>query len=445
MDIQQVEKNSFRYTLLFRAVRFYFRIYYRRITLTGKERIPENVPLIYAANHQNALMDALTILFTAGRPVVFLARADIFKKKFIARLLYFLKMLPIYRIRDGVDAMSQNQQVFSQTVRVLESGTPLALLPEGTHSLIKRLRQLKKGICRIAFLAAESSDFKLNIHIVPVGLDYSNSQKAGTHLLVNYGNPIAVAGYYDLYRENPQKAIAKLRDDLSVALKKVMIHVENEEFYQPILSLNEILLPSCLKAKGLENNRLNRFSASSEILERIEEASTQNKINLPQLQEDIKEYHDLLDRYKLKNHLLESAPPSIRTLLVSLVYSILLLPVHLYGMILNYLPYKLPEKVSGKMKDQQFISSVNFALSFILFPVWYLLLFAVLMMLTGKLLPVMLIAITWPLTGLFTFYNYRRMRKLAGSFRLFFLKSRQPEKYRQLLDIREKLIHFLPD
>lgn len=443
MDKQYVEKSSIRYALLFRLVRFYFGYFYRRVTITGRNRIPKGVPLIFASNHQNALMDALAVLFTANRPVVFLARADIFKKKAIAKLLYLIKILPVYRLRDGVDAMGNNQEVFRQTVRVLESGMPLALLPEGTHSSIKKLQQLKKGICRIAFLAAESSDFKLDIHLVPVGLDYTNYQNAGTHLLVNYGNPIPVAGYYDLYRENPQKAIAQLRDDLAEAIKKMMIHVENEEFYHSIYALTEILVPGYLMQKGIADNRVNRFSASQDIINLIDTAISQHIIRLPQLREDVAGFQAMLKQHGLKEKLLETAPLTFWSLTASVISSGLVMPVHLYGMIINYLPYKLPVILSGKMKDRQFISSVNFGLSFILFPVWYLLLFAVVTVFTGSFIPALLIAPSWPLTGLFTFYHYRHLRKLTGKIRLFKLKRKHTEQYAQLVGARQKLCDLL--
>jgi len=440
MHKHNVVKPSIRYTLLFRFVQFYFRIYYRRITATGKEQIPKDVPLIFAANHQNALMDALAILFVTNRPVVFLARADIFKKKAVAGLLHLLKMLPVYRMRDGVDSMGKNQEVFEQTVQVLESGTPLALLPEGTHTSIKRLQQLKKGICRIAFTAAESSDFKLNIHIVPVGLDYAHYQNAGTHLLVNYGQSIPVSDYYDLYHENPQKAIAQLRDDLADALKKVMIHVENAEFYQTIQSLTEILVPTLLQEKGQADNRISRFVASQEIIGRIHAAIEENRLIPAELKEETEQYQHLLDQYGLKNKLMESGAPSFLSLILAVFVSVLLLPLHLYGMISSYLPYKIPEKVSGNMKDKQFISSINFGLSFLLFPLWYLILFAVLLIITAQLIPSILALISWPLAGLFAFYHYKHLRKLAGKIRLFNLKRRHPDQYNQLVDLRQKLV-----
>ncbi|MCB9016020.1 MAG: 1-acyl-sn-glycerol-3-phosphate acyltransferase [Lentimicrobiaceae bacterium] len=444
MKKPDIVKPSFRYFLLFRLAKFFFRIYYRRMTVTGRENVPRGVPLIYAANHQNALMDALAVLFAANRPVVFLARADIFKKKAIAALLNLLKMLPVYRIRDGFDAMGNNQQIFEDTVRVLKAGLPLALLPEGTHTSIKHLQQLKKGICRIAFLAEESSDFNLNLHIVPVGIDYSSYQKAGTHLLVNYGPPIAIADYYGLYKDNPQKAIAQLRDDLALAIKKIMIHVENVENYKEIISLTDIMVPAQLSASGLTDNRVNRFFASREVIQLIENASSIKRLDLGQAKSDLQAYHNLLQKYGLKNKLFESKLPSAWMFILLFMLSVLLLPVHLYGMVFNYIPYKLPQKIANMMKDKQFISSVNFGLGFVLFPLWYVLLMVIVWIITGNGLLTVISLISWPFAGLFVFYHYKYLRKLIGKLRLYRLKARKPDQYRQLMDLRQKLIQ-MPD
>lgn len=437
-----ITKSSLRYTLLYKAVKLFFNLFYRRITVTGSDKIPLNVPVIFASNHQNALMDALAMLFAANRPVVFLARADIFKNKRVAQLLNFLKIFPVYRIRDGIETMGNNSLIFNKTVQVLQSNTPLGILPEGTHTNIKHLQPLKKGICRIAFQTAESSNFSLNIHIVPVGLDYTNYQNAGTHLLVNYGEPIEVAGYYDLYCENPQKAISKLRDDLAVSIRKIMIHVENVEFYKPITILTDILIPGYLNVYNLIDNRLNRFTASREIISRIETAATQNRINLPVLRETTNNYTALLEKYKLRNKLLESPPPSIWMLLISTVLSFILLPLHLYGMIFNYLPYKMPFIISRKIKDSQFISSVNFGLGFVLFLFWYLILMVLMLVLSGSIIATLFAVISWPVAGLFTFYHYIHCRKLFGRFRYFILKNRHPEQLKRFVDLRQQMLNL---
>ncbi|MBK6965722.1 MAG: hypothetical protein IPH20_17810 [Bacteroidales bacterium] len=120
-------------------------------------------------------------------------------------------------------------------------------------------------------------------------------------------------------------------------------------------------------------------------------------------------------------------------LVLSAMLSLVLLPVHLYGMIFNYLPYKLPVLLTRKVKDPQFVSSVNFGLGFVTFVLWYLILLVVLPVFAGSGLIALCIYISMPFTGLFTFYHYKHLKKLGGKFRLFFLKHRQPEQYKILL------------
>ena len=101
MGLQNIEKASVFYKLLSVSAKFFFNLFYRRFIIVGRENIPEGQQVIFAANHQNALMDALAMLFAYGKPVVFLARADIFKKALVANVLYFLKNIPVISTLDG--------------------------------------------------------------------------------------------------------------------------------------------------------------------------------------------------------------------------------------------------------------------------------------------------------------------------------------------------------
>ena len=221
MGKNNIEKFDFFYHLLRSYVGFWHNyIYYRKVIVFGKERIDWSVPNIFAPNHQNALMDALAVLCTLKKQLIFLARADIFKKKSVARILYAFKMLPVFRIRDGYENLKQNDDTFHDTYRVMQHNTGIAILPEGNHAGFRRLRQLKKGICRIAFQAGEASDFKMDVKIVPVGLEFSHYWLFRQVLTVVYGHPISVSEYYDTYRENPTKGLLELRDRHSLELKK---------------------------------------------------------------------------------------------------------------------------------------------------------------------------------------------------------------------------------
>ncbi|MBE3094197.1 MAG: 1-acyl-sn-glycerol-3-phosphate acyltransferase, partial [Actinobacteria bacterium] len=205
MGKENIEKYSARYALLKSVAGFWHNnVFYRKVIVLGRENINPDHHLIFAPNHQNALMDALAVLFTQKRHLVFLARADIFKRKTIAAILYFLKMLPVYRIRDGFRSLKGNDEIFIKTIDVLKSKNGLVILPEGDHAGFRRLRQLKKGICRVAFQSDEATGFNLKIKIIPVGLEFSNYSRYRQVLTVVYGKPIEVSEFFGLYKESPE-------------------------------------------------------------------------------------------------------------------------------------------------------------------------------------------------------------------------------------------------
>ena len=130
----KLENWSFGYALTKPVVKMVHRFMYRKLVIVGKENIKSGKPLILAPNHQNALLDALIVLFSTPFQPVWLARADIFASKWASRMLHFVKMSPVYRIRDGKDSLGKNKAVFDQAVRVLEKNHQLALFPEATHT-----------------------------------------------------------------------------------------------------------------------------------------------------------------------------------------------------------------------------------------------------------------------------------------------------------------------
>ena len=242
MGRKNIEKYSARYALLKKVAGFWHnKVFYRKIIIIGRENINPDHHLIFAPNHQNALMDALAVLFTHKGQPVFLARADIFKRKLVASFLYFLKILPVYRIRDGYSTLKSNDEIFRKTVDVIKNKNGLVILPEGDHAGFRRLRQLKKGICRIAFQADESTGFNLNIKIIPVGIEYSSYSRFRQILTVVYGKPVEISDFFQIYREAPEKALNELRDRLSVEIKKLMVHIDSKEDYEAIDELRSLV------------------------------------------------------------------------------------------------------------------------------------------------------------------------------------------------------------
>jgi 1-acyl-sn-glycerol-3-phosphate acyltransferase len=439
------EKVKFRapifYKFLYAYVSALHRLYYRRLTIIGYDKIPPNTPVIFAVNHQNALMDALAVLFAARRPVVFMARADIFKKPFIAKILNILKILPIYRIRDGYGELSRNQEVFEDTVSVLKSNVPICILPEGNHEGLKRLRPLKKGIFRIAFQAEESTQFKLNLHIVPIGLEYSDYFNAGSDLMVVYGTPIKIADYAEQYRENEQRTINTLMNVLAESMRSVMIHIP-EENYELIYQISEMYEPNVWNTCNTNRQPYNKLAIRQYIVSKITEAFAKFPEKVSHIDEVLRNYKIKLNKFGLVDCFL-AQKPSYFLLFVEILLSILLLPLHLYGMILNYLPYKIPIWLAAKIKDPHFKSSIQFGISLFLLPVYYIILITIFCLLFDSNFIRLIFGLTLPITGFFALYYYKHMEKLWGKLLVFSLKITKHEQYNALQKDRNQVIDLI--
>ncbi|MBA4323214.1 MAG: hypothetical protein C0408_10395, partial [Odoribacter sp.] len=377
MGMENIEKYSAGYAILKTVANFWHNnFFYRRVIVVGRENINNVDHLIFAPNHQNALMDALAVLFTHKGQPVFLARADIFKRKFMASILYFLKILPVYRIRDGFNAIKSNDVIFNKTIDVLRNKNGLVILPEGNHEGVRRLRQLKKGICRIAFQAEEATGFSLNIKIVPVGLEFSNYSRIRQVLTVVYGKPIDISGFYDSYRANPQRAMHDLLSLLHSEMEKNMVHIESEEDYEAIDELRSLIngkysddvrLPKLFRDRILIN-KLNRLKTSaSDTYQKICSLSLQIKEKAKTLKTDYRQ--------------LEKKKHPFFGMLIGVFGLITGLPLFLFGFVFNFVFLQVPNISLRKVSDIQFHSSLRYSISLllamVLMPVYLILAFSI--------------------------------------------------------------------
>ncbi len=373
MGKNNIEKYDVFYQLLKKYVDFWHNyIFYRKVLAYGKDNIDFSVPTIFAPNHQNALMDAMAVIGTLDRQLIFLARADIFRKKMIARILYFLKMLPVYRIRDGFEHLKQNDDTFRDTLRVMEHRNGVVILPEGNHATYRKLRQLKKGICRIAFQTAEASGFSKEINIVPVGLEYSHYWRFRQVLTVVYGHPIHVSEYYDSYRENPNRAIVELRDRLSAEMKKVMVHIEEEQDYEAINELRNIV-----NEKYSDSIRYPKLFRDQRLVSKVNELHASDQEAYRKICTDSLTVRDLATQLQLTYRQLRKKKHPIGWMILSSLLLLITLPVFIAGALLNILTFQVSYIQSIKSKDPAFISTARYGfflgLSFIFGPLYLIL------------------------------------------------------------------------
>ena len=439
MGKENIEKYSAGYALLKSVAGFWHNnVFYRKVIVLGRENIKHNDHVIFAPNHQNALMDALAVLFTHKGQPIFLARADIFKKKTIASILYFLKILPVYRIRDGFSSVKGNDEIFVKTIDVLKNKNGLVILPEGDHAGFRRLRQLKKGICRVAFQSDEATGFNLKIKIIPVGLEFSNYSRFRQVLTVAYGKPIEVSKFFDLYKVSPERALNELRSRLSDEMKGIMVHIESEEDYEAIDELrsmingrfsDDIRFPKLLRDRILINKVNLLKSSDPSLYKRICSLSIMVKEKAKELNTDYR--------------LLEKKKHPIGWLIAGMVGIILTFPLFIYGNIFNLTFLEIPNLQIRKIKDPQFHSSIRYgislALAFVFLPAYLILsLFIFSSWWLG-----LLIFLTLPLSGLFAWNYYLQFRRISGGFRIRSLIKQKNEEFNILRKNHTELVNLI--
>jgi 1-acyl-sn-glycerol-3-phosphate acyltransferase len=437
---ETIEKWSFLYAITKPMVKFFYKTYFR-VSVHNRQNIPEDGIVIFAPNHQNALMDALAVLSIIPGQPVFLGRADIFQNNLQNKILTFLKILPIYRIRDGKSNLAQNDAIFKKTIDVLKQRKKLVILPEGNHAGFRRLRPIKKGISRIAFQAEEIENYELNIKVVPVTLDYKHYYKFHSRLYISFGEPIPVSKYYETYQENPPKGMNMLREDLAERLKSDIVHIESETYYDTIDQLARFYAPErCHKLREKVKQPC-LFQQEKRVVQKLTELEQDNPEELNNFSRMNEKYQRLKAELNFRNwQFRKDRFPVLPQLLQSLLL-IILFPVAVYGFIHNIVPFLIPVWSTKKVKDPQFISSFRVVIAMITFHLWYLLvliLFAALTSLSTTITIGYLASL--PISGFIAYYYYIGAKKNISKWRYIWKKGKKDEKLTQARNLYNELL-----
>ncbi|QYH38430.1 acyl-phosphate glycerol 3-phosphate acyltransferase [Algoriphagus sp. NBT04N3] len=202
-------------------VKIALRLYFNKIKVSGKENIPKNHPVILVANHQNALIDPLLLATHTNLKPWFLTRAAVFKNPMVSKILHYIRMLPVYRVRDGFSTIQQNQQTFEATFEVLKKNGTVVIFAEGSHSIVRNVRTLSKGFTRMAFGLKEKYP-QLEPLILPVALEFSAHKKSGSLVIIDFGKPIPV--------DMPPSKSGLLTKKVQETLQSMVVEIPDEGY-----------------------------------------------------------------------------------------------------------------------------------------------------------------------------------------------------------------------
>ncbi|MCH4072644.1 lysophospholipid acyltransferase family protein [Pseudoramibacter sp.] len=163
--------------VLFNIVNFFW----LNITVEGEENVPDTGRAVICANHMYwydpLLID--TVIKRPIRPVNFMAKAEIFKNKFVNWILKEVHVFPVERHKVSMTTLRT-------AMGILNNDELLGIFPEGTR--VKPGQKVKPADGFLFFALKTKSP------IVPVHID--GSYKFRGKIRVTFGKPIELKEYY---------------------------------------------------------------------------------------------------------------------------------------------------------------------------------------------------------------------------------------------------------
>src|SRR3954463_2406570 len=101
--------NPIVYWLARAVLQPFFHLYFR-LSRMGREHVPAEGPVIFAANHRSFL-DPFVIATLARRPMYYVAKKELFRNRLLAWLLNSLGAFPIDRGNGDADAIQTAREI----------------------------------------------------------------------------------------------------------------------------------------------------------------------------------------------------------------------------------------------------------------------------------------------------------------------------------------------
>ena len=374
MGRNKIYQDDLGYTILKPIVDWNLKNSYRKVEVKGEENLPTDGPIILAPNHCNTLMDALVMLRAYNKPTVFGARADMFNNKMVAKIMYFLRILPMVRQRDGLRNVLKNVETQDIIVETLEHDVRFCIFPEGRHRAAKSLLPLGKGICRAALAANTKFGDKKPIYIVPVGIEYGDFFRYRSTSLVTYGKPINVTEFVkSIDTDNEAQIIDHLKKELTIRMSEAFTFIKDDEKLNEKWVLTKMLYAATSK-KGYGNfcTSLSKGMAyNRKLVAAIENACETHPEKMHSILAEVKEFEKQRRKDGISIYSFYKRNKAVN-LVRKGIAALLGLPYFVFSAIACLPMWTLEMFLRSKIKDRAFRNTGSFGVKLALGPIWFL-------------------------------------------------------------------------
>jgi glycerol-3-phosphate O-acyltransferase/dihydroxyacetone phosphate acyltransferase len=432
-------------------------VFYRRIELTGAERIPSAGPLLVVANHANALIDPILLVAVLDRPIRFLGKSTLWNNPLLRPLLWLGNVIPVFRSQDG-GQMAQNEQTFEKCHQELADGGAIALFPEGISYHAPQLQPFKTGAARIA-LGAEAAHGPLGVRVVPVGLTYESKGIFRSRVLVTVGDEIALtpkalgrgadpdalsepAGQDESGDADERAAVRALTERIVNGLREVTLNFDSWSDSRLVEHVVEVYAEGESELPG-RAHMADRFSLRQRFGDGYQALREQNPERCAALVEGAQRYERWLEELGLRDDHVSARYPGRRIvhyLTTHLTSLLLWLPIAAVGTLLNYLPYRASGWIADRFDEgaKDLPATLKLLSSFVMMPVVWALEIAVAAALWGQWAGVAT-AVIAPASAYAALHFHEGHRSFWEEVRAYAVMRMRPRRLAELHQLRAEI------
>lgn len=176
-----------------------------RLSVTGRENVPLAGPLLVSANHLS-VVDPPILAMSVGRPVVFMAKEELFRSRVVGWFLGRLGAFPVHRGRLDREALRRAEEV-------LANGGALFIFPEGARK--GQDHHMPEGYLGAAMIASRS-----DVPVLPMAISGTETFKGWGWIFRRPRISVRIGPPFRLRKEAGSR-----RSQLEQATQQIMQHI----------------------------------------------------------------------------------------------------------------------------------------------------------------------------------------------------------------------------
>jgi len=432
------------YLFLKRIVKWSFFFFFRQKVVGGLENIPKNGPLIIAINHPNTLIDPLLVGSQIKRRVGFLANASIFINGAVRAFFNYFWVIPVYRKKDVKEGEVQdNESNFRKCYDFFDREGALLIFPEGTSVNELKLRDIKTGTARIALAYEALNDFKGDLRIVTVAISYSDSLQFRSMVSMIINPSFEVKDYRSEWEQDENLAVRSLTARIKKDLEGQITLTDDKEQEKVVINAQQFYLAYIDPDASRFYNVQASFDYRRKIAHSIRAIQLRDENFYLELRMKLEDYFTSLASLKLtigffKDSFLSKRSPFLILSYVSQL--ILLFPFYIFGLIFNFIPYRIPLLLFKAIKpDIEYRATIMLMAGMIVFPLYYAL--SIILFrnyFTSELIWTLLLLILMPILGYIVLFFWKIWKRFLRV--LHFYGGVNTDKKEEMIAMRDELI-----